>query len=228
MNRQFPGRDLHPLVTCALVAHQDRVVGQVAMNEEYCFHSSLLFLVCRARTDGHIPLSHGGLDKNRQTDERMATFLPNEMLSSKFRQNWARLIRKIFKVDPLVCPKCRGPMRIVAFIEDDRIIKKILKHLGQGETHNHARPNYNPFRPADVLIYDDTYSQIPSIDYWLEWLTFLLVGQTAYLRSNFRKTPCLTAMNSAMEFGRDHCPVQPRLMDSSNFWIHYISRHRSH
>jgi hypothetical protein len=26
MNRQFPGRDLHPLVTCAFVAHQYVVV----------------------------------------------------------------------------------------------------------------------------------------------------------------------------------------------------------
>jgi hypothetical protein len=25
MNREFPGRDLHPLVTCALVAHQNLV-----------------------------------------------------------------------------------------------------------------------------------------------------------------------------------------------------------
>ena len=28
MNRQFPGRDLHPLVICAFVAHQDVVVNQ--------------------------------------------------------------------------------------------------------------------------------------------------------------------------------------------------------
>ena len=27
MNRQFPGRDLHPLVICAFVAHQDVAVG---------------------------------------------------------------------------------------------------------------------------------------------------------------------------------------------------------
>jgi hypothetical protein len=26
MNRQFPGRDFHPLATCAFVAHQDIVV----------------------------------------------------------------------------------------------------------------------------------------------------------------------------------------------------------
>jgi len=28
MNRQFPGRDLHPLASYALVAHQYLVVGQ--------------------------------------------------------------------------------------------------------------------------------------------------------------------------------------------------------
>jgi hypothetical protein len=27
MNRQFPGRDLHPLVICAFVAHPDIGVG---------------------------------------------------------------------------------------------------------------------------------------------------------------------------------------------------------
>ena len=27
-----------------------------------------------------------------------------------FRKNWARLIRKIYEGDPLVCPKCQGKM----------------------------------------------------------------------------------------------------------------------
>jgi hypothetical protein len=34
-------------------------------------------------------------------------------VSKKRRQkNWARLIRKIYEVDPLVCSKCNGQMRI--------------------------------------------------------------------------------------------------------------------
>jgi hypothetical protein len=46
------------------------------------------------------------------------------------RKSWARLIQKIYKVDPLICPKCRGNMRIISFIEDREIIKTILSYLG--------------------------------------------------------------------------------------------------
>ena len=30
-------------------------------------------------------------------------------------KSWARLIKKIYEVDPLICPKCKGQMRIIAF-----------------------------------------------------------------------------------------------------------------
>ena len=30
-------------------------------------------------------------------------------------KSWARLIKKIYEVDPLICPKCGGNMRIIAF-----------------------------------------------------------------------------------------------------------------
>ena len=30
------------------------------------------------------------------------------------RANWARLIQKVYEVDPLACPKCGGTMRIMA------------------------------------------------------------------------------------------------------------------
>ncbi|MBU2563153.1 MAG: hypothetical protein KJ568_01730 [Actinobacteria bacterium] len=45
-------------------------------------------------------------------------------------RSWARLIQKIYEVDPLICPKCGGDMRVIAFIEDYKIIKKILDYLG--------------------------------------------------------------------------------------------------
>ena len=47
-----------------------------------------------------------------------------------FQRNWARLIQKTYEVDPLVCPKCRGTMRIISFIEDRQVIRAILEHLG--------------------------------------------------------------------------------------------------
>jgi hypothetical protein len=50
--------------------------------------------------------------------------------SKEHRKNWARLIQKIYQVDPLTCVKCGGTMGIISFIEDPEIVKKILKHLG--------------------------------------------------------------------------------------------------
>ena len=40
---------------------------------------------------------------------------------------WARLIRTVYAADPLQCPKCKGPMRVIALIEDPG---DILEHLG--------------------------------------------------------------------------------------------------
>jgi len=47
----------------------------------------------------------------------------------RLNRSWARLIQKIYEVDPLVCSKCGGEMRIIAFIEDYKIVKKILDWL---------------------------------------------------------------------------------------------------
>ena len=35
---------------------------------------------------------------------------------------------------PLLCPKCQSAMKVISFIEDDRIIRKILKHLSLRDT----------------------------------------------------------------------------------------------
>jgi len=42
------------------------------------------------------------------------------------------LIQRIYHVDPLLCPKCGGTMKIIAFIEarQDNVIRKILEHCG--------------------------------------------------------------------------------------------------
>jgi hypothetical protein len=41
---------------------------------------------------------------------------------------WARLIRKIFEADPLLCP-CGGRMRIVSFMTEPGVIDRIVRHL---------------------------------------------------------------------------------------------------
>ena len=82
--------------------------------------------------------------------------------SKEFRRNWARLIQKIYEVDPLVCPKCKGKMKVIAVIEDEDVIKKILIHLDLWDRK--IRPP--PKRPKQDLEYldrslDYSDSQIP-------------------------------------------------------------------
>ena len=44
-------------------------------------------------------------------------------------RGWAEIIKKVYEVDPLLCPSCGGEMRIISFIEDHKIIDKIIHHL---------------------------------------------------------------------------------------------------
>ena len=55
-----------------------------------------------------------------------------ELKRNDFRRNWARLIQKIYEVDPLICPMCQGAMRVIGSIEDPSVIRAILEHLGYG------------------------------------------------------------------------------------------------
>ena len=54
-----------------------------------------------------------GMRKKAGTDEAIPAVMPNDMSSKEVRQSWARLIQKIYEVDPLVCPKGQGPMTII-------------------------------------------------------------------------------------------------------------------
>jgi hypothetical protein len=64
----------------------------------------------------------------------------NEVSASAAKRSWARLIKQVSEADPLICPKCAGPMRIIAFIERPEVIEKILTHLGLWPTHIHSPP----------------------------------------------------------------------------------------
>jgi Putative transposase len=70
-----------------------------------------------------------GQRKKADTDGLVPCILQTEESSKGYRKNWARLIQKIYEVDPLTCPKCHGEMRIISFIEAEEVIKKEGKEL---------------------------------------------------------------------------------------------------
>ena len=57
---------------------------------------------------------------------------------------WAVLIARIFEVFPLLCPKCGGQMRLIAFITEGSQIRKILDHIGVEPDPPHISPARGP------------------------------------------------------------------------------------
>jgi len=47
----------------------------------------------------------------------IAHIIEPEENSKEYRKNWARLIQKVYEVDPLTCPKCQGTMKVIGFIK---------------------------------------------------------------------------------------------------------------
>jgi hypothetical protein len=65
-------------------------------------------------------------DQNEQPYDAEATYCVSDKES---RSTWARLIAQVYEVDPLVCPCCSAPMRILAVINEPQEVRKILRHL---------------------------------------------------------------------------------------------------
>jgi len=67
--------------------------------------------------------------------------------------SWAACIKRIYEVDPLECPKCKGVMRIVAFIQDECAIRDIMKSQGI--------PDFRP--PPKIPKYVDTSEALDNV-----------------------------------------------------------------
>ena len=43
---------------------------------------------------------------------------------------WADLLRRVFAFEVLVCGRCSGPMTVISYLTDPKVLEKILTHLG--------------------------------------------------------------------------------------------------
>jgi hypothetical protein len=70
---------------------------------------------------------------------------PSGAAPTRCTKTWAMLIKRVYEVDPLSCPRCGSEMAVVAFIDppQSEVIEKILHHCGLCR-HSAARP------PPDV------------------------------------------------------------------------------
>ena len=108
-----------------------------------------------------------GLRKKAGTDNEVPALIDSDISRKAFRKNWARLIQKIYNVDPLLCPKCMGSMKIISFIDDSEIIKKILKHLNLWDVKRKLPPRANGPPTEAIIIYDES-SALSADDYLID------------------------------------------------------------
>jgi hypothetical protein len=55
--------------------------------------------------------------------------IPDGPYRAALRRRWAELIRRVYEVDPLICPRCGSEMRVIGFITQPALIDRILDHL---------------------------------------------------------------------------------------------------
>ena len=79
---------------------------------------------------------------------------PVSAFVARSKASWARLIQKIYEADPLVCPKCKGTMRVIALIDEPDVVWRILEHLGRWapEPAERGPPEATPDWPQNALI----------------------------------------------------------------------------
>lgn len=68
---------------------------------------------------------------------------------------WRNCIKKIYEIDPLECPHCGSEMRLISFITEYLVVKKILDHLGLWIEDKPRGPPAN-----DEIVYE------PFVDGW--------------------------------------------------------------
>ena len=54
----------------------------------------------------------------------VATYKPRRIPTP----TWRECIKKIWEVDPLECPHCKAEMKIISFISEPKLVRKILEH----------------------------------------------------------------------------------------------------
>jgi hypothetical protein len=82
---------------------------------------------------------------------------------------WAMLIKHVYQVDPLRCPRCGGTMKIIAFIEAHQadLIRKILEHCGLWKPPPSPPPpiSARPPTAADATAPDSGVTYEPDPDF---------------------------------------------------------------
>ena len=75
--------------------------------------------------------------------------------STSSRTNWARLIRKVFEVDPLLCSTCGSQMKIIAVLTDPKVVDRIIRYLDKNAGTPRSPPPIGAQLDSTLLFHDN-------------------------------------------------------------------------
>jgi len=101
--------------------------------------------------------------QQQEGEEPLPTVLEPEAAAEGLGKNsaWARLIQKVYEVDPLACPECGARMKVISFINDAMVIRRILDHLGLWLANARPVPRAQSPPPDSRGRLDSSFSQLP-------------------------------------------------------------------
>jgi hypothetical protein len=135
--RQESKRSAHAGLKSSLRTRFNYRYGKGAKDQE-----KMDFLEFIARVTSHIPdkgqvtIRYFGLYANAHRGKvRKASIeaFPLRAVEEELRRlpakGWAEMIRKVYEVDPMLCPQCGGTMKVIAFLTDYAVVDRIIDHL---------------------------------------------------------------------------------------------------
>jgi len=72
---------------------------------------------------------------------------------------WARLIARMYEVDPLHCRRCGGNMQLIALITERTVIVRILEHIGEPSRAPRMAPIRGPPGDGAMQERDDRWTR---------------------------------------------------------------------
>ncbi len=67
---------------------------------------------------------------------------------------WMQRLKRVFNIDIEICEKCKGPVKIIACVEDPAVIEKILKHLKEKAVTNSAAQPPQSRAPPQIGLFE--------------------------------------------------------------------------
>ena len=111
--------------------------GSILLVTEPVFPSA--FLAPNHRWRGLVTPAKRGKGAMRPVDSDVVSSIQRHAAMT-----WAQRLKRVFNIDIEVCGRCGGSVRVIACIEDQEVIDRILAHLESKEQNTPTLPHLAP------------------------------------------------------------------------------------